>query len=162
MQWMIRAVGACVGASVSLSSNIHAKTTKGVSDPVYIAFIAIQCSSLLLSAFLIVDPRDVVRDDGTHLAIIKRTSVKEELKSLGRCFLDKRLLFLLPSMLSCEMALALISTVNGMCCICRCFLTDAPPDFVHLLTKKASTSTSARGLSTTSASSSSSCSARLP
>jgi len=32
---------------------------------------------------------------------------------LGKCFLDKRLLALLPAMLVCEMALALVSTING-------------------------------------------------
>ncbi len=59
MQWMIRAVGASTGAAISFAVNIDQIKVGGVSGAVYIVFIAIQCSSLLLSAFLIIDPRDV-------------------------------------------------------------------------------------------------------
>jgi hypothetical protein len=113
MQWMIRAVGASTGAAISFGSNIHQTKATGVSTGVYVAFIVIQCSSLFLSAFLIIDPKDVVRDDGTHLAVIKPPTLKDELRALGRCFMDKRMIMLIPAMLVCEMALALMSTING-------------------------------------------------
>ncbi|KIX07404.1 uncharacterized protein Z518_02057 [Rhinocladiella mackenziei CBS 650.93] len=113
MQWAIRAVGATTAAAISLGINIDKTTTSGVADSVYIAFVVIQCSSLLLSAFLIVDTRKVKRDNGTHLAIVKQPTLMHEIKALARCFADKRLLLLVPASLGYEMALALVSTING-------------------------------------------------
>lgn len=113
MQWMIRSVGASAGAAISFAVNIDQTKAGGVSGAIYIVFIVIQCSSLLLSAFLIIDPKDVIRDDGTHLAIFKPPYFKQEMKALGKCFVDRRLLILLPAMFVCEMALALVSTING-------------------------------------------------
>jgi hypothetical protein len=113
MQWMIRAVGASTGAAISFGSTFTQTKASGVSTAVYVTFIAIQCCSLFLSAFLIIDPKNVVRDDGTHLAIFSPPTLSQELTALGKCFLDKRLIILLPAMLVCEMALALVSTING-------------------------------------------------
>lgn len=113
MPWMMRSVGATTGAAISFAVNINQTKAGGVSSTVYIVFIVIQCSSLLLSAFLLIDPKDVIRDDGTHLAIFKPPILKQEMKALGQCFVDKRFIILLPAMLVCEMALALVSTING-------------------------------------------------
>jgi hypothetical protein len=113
MQWMIRSVGASVGAAVALGANIDQIRPVGVPTSVFVAFIIIQCSSLLLSAFFIIDPKDVIRDDGTHLALFKPPTLKAELTAFAKCFLDRRLIILFPAIFSCEMALALVSTING-------------------------------------------------
>jgi len=110
---MIRAIGATVAASIAFGLNAGQTKAIGVSSSVYIAFICIECCSLLLIAFLLVEPKNVVRDDGTHIAKFKPTTVKQELKKLGLCFIDKKLLLLVPATLGCEMSLSLVSTVNG-------------------------------------------------
>lgn len=113
MQWMIRSVGASVGAAIALGCNIDQIRPVGVPTPVFVVFIVIQCSSLLLSAVFIIDPKDVIRDDGTHLALFQPPTLKAELTAFAKCFLDKRLIILVPAIFSCEMALALVSTING-------------------------------------------------
>ncbi|KAK5028879.1 hypothetical protein LTS07_006259 [Exophiala sideris] len=112
LQWMIRAIGATVAASIAFGMNAGETKAVGVSSSVYIAFICIECCSLLLIAFLLVEPKNVVRDDGTHIAKFKPTTVVQELKKLGLCFIDKKLLLLVPATLGCEMSLSLVSTVN--------------------------------------------------
>ncbi|KAI1618725.1 hypothetical protein EDD36DRAFT_402388 [Exophiala viscosa] len=113
LQWMIRAIGATVAASIAFGLNAGQTKAIGVSSFVYIAFICIECCSLLLIAFLLVEQKNVVRDDGTHIAKFKPTTVRQELKKLGLCFIDKKLLLLVPATLGCEMSLSLVSTVNG-------------------------------------------------
>lgn len=115
IQWALRSLGASVGAAIALGANFHQTKPVGVSTPVYIVFIVLQIGSLLLSGLLIVDPKDVVRDDGTHLAKFRPPSFKDEIKKLRNCFTDKSILLLTPGMIVCEMPLGTLSTVNGMC-----------------------------------------------
>jgi hypothetical protein len=110
---MIKSIGASTGAAITLGINIHLTKADGVSTAVYIVYIVMQCCTLLFGTLFITDPRKVVRDDGIHLAIFKSPTLKQEMKAFGRCFINKRLLILLPAMLVCEMALALVSTING-------------------------------------------------
>jgi hypothetical protein len=110
---MIKSIGASTGAAITLGINIHVTKADGVSTAVYVVYIVMQCCALLFGAIFITDPRKVVRDNGTNLAIFKSPTLKQEMKALGRCFINKRLLILLPAILVCEMALALVSTING-------------------------------------------------
>lgn len=114
IQWALRSLGASVGAAIALGANFHQVKPVGVSPPVYIVFIVLQISSLLLSGLLIVDPKDVVRDDGTRLAAFDPPTFKAEIKKLRDCFTDKSILLLTPGMIVCEMPLGTLSTVNGM------------------------------------------------
>ncbi|KID83281.1 DUF895 domain membrane protein [Metarhizium guizhouense ARSEF 977] len=91
-QWILRSIGAIMGSSISLGLSIDQLKPVGVSTPVYVAFIAIHTSAVLMALLLIVDPRRV----GT-LAVM----------------LDRRYLFTAPAQLACEMALALVSSVNS-------------------------------------------------
>ncbi|KAL1301939.1 hypothetical protein AAFC00_002398 [Neodothiora populina] len=69
--------------------------------------------AMMIAALCIVDPADVVRDEGTHLAIFHQPSIKEEIVGILHVLADKRVIFLLPAMFVAEMCLALISSVNG-------------------------------------------------
>lgn len=113
-QWALRSFGASVGAAIAFAANFHQVKPVGVSPAVYIAFIVVQMSSLLLSGLLILDPKDVIRDDGTHIATFETPTFKTEIKKLQRCFTDKRILLLTPAMVVCEMPLGTLSTVNGI------------------------------------------------
>lgn len=61
----------------------------------------------------IVHPSKVVRPDGTHIAVFSETKILTEAKEIVKTFKDKRYLLLAPAQLVCEMALALVSSVNG-------------------------------------------------
>ncbi|TQS34079.1 hypothetical protein Golomagni_05551 [Golovinomyces magnicellulatus] len=113
LQWALRSLGASVGAAIAFGVNYNQTKPVGVSSSVYIIFIVLQTASLLLSGFLIVDPKDVVRDDGTHLAEFQPPSFSTEIKRLRNCFTDRSLLLLTPAMVVCEMPLGTLSTVNG-------------------------------------------------
>lgn len=113
IQWAMRSLGASVGSAISFAANFNQKKAVGVTDPVYITFICIHCLAFVLAGLFALDPKDVIRDDGTHLAIFKQPTVVSEIKALGRCFRDKRMLLLTPAMIVCEMALGMTSTING-------------------------------------------------
>lgn len=122
IQWALRSLGASVGAAIAFACNVRQRTPVGVSTPVYVVFIVVQMASLLLSAFLIADPRDVVRDDGTQVAKLQPSNVRAELGKLRACFANVNVLLLTPAMVVCEMPLALLSTVNGMSFAFLCHL----------------------------------------
>lgn len=110
---MLKSLGSAVGAMIAFGANYHQTKATGVSTPVYAVFVVIQCSSVLLSVFLLVAPEKVIRNDGTHIAIFKPPTVVAELKNMGKAFVDRKILILFPAMLVSEMPLALISTLNG-------------------------------------------------
>lgn len=101
-----------MGSSISLGLSVGQTSPVGVSTPVYVAFIAIHTSAVLIALLLIVDPRRVVRRDGTHIAVFGEARLWPEVKGTLAVMLDRRYLFTAPAQLVCEMALALVSSVN--------------------------------------------------
>jgi hypothetical protein len=73
------------------------------------------CCAILIGGIFIVDPRKVVRDDGTHIAIFKKEKPGKELVEMLKVFVDKRILLLTPAIFCGEMASALVSSINGTC-----------------------------------------------
>ncbi|EFY99181.2 DUF895 domain membrane protein [Metarhizium robertsii ARSEF 23] len=112
-QWILRSIGAIVGSSISLGLSVGQTSPVGVSTPVYVAFIAIHTSAVLIALLLIVDPGRVVRRDGTHIAVFGEARLWPEVKGTLAVMLDRRYLFTAPAQLVCEMALALVSSVNS-------------------------------------------------
>lgn len=110
---MIRSVGASVGSAIALSVNIDKATPEGIGGGVYLTYVIIQCLPLFIAGFFIIDPKNVVRDDGTHLALFKPLTFKEQVKAFANCFTNRQLLIMFPALLGCDMALALTSTING-------------------------------------------------
>ena len=110
---MIRSIGASVGSAIALSVNIDKATPEGIGGGVYLTYVIIQCLPLFIAGFFIIDPKNVVRDDGTHLALFKPLTFKQQLKAFVKCFTNRQLLIMFPALLGCDMALALTSTING-------------------------------------------------
>jgi hypothetical protein len=108
----MKSVGAIVGSSISLSLSIDQTKPVGVSTPVYIAFIVIHASAFFIALFFIVDPKTVTRNDGTHIAVFHEAKFWPELKKTLALMVDYRYVLLVPAQLVCEMALALVSSVN--------------------------------------------------
>lgn len=112
MQWAIRSGGATTGALIAFGSNFHQTSAAGVSTPVYATYVAIQTCAMFIAFFFIINPRKVVRDDGTHLAVFSRPTLASEGMGLVKIFFDPKYLILAIPMFCCEMALGLASSVN--------------------------------------------------
>ncbi|KAF2086655.1 MFS general substrate transporter [Saccharata proteae CBS 121410] len=79
--WMIFNLGAVIGSLIPLGQNIHTTTAKTVSDGTYIGFLVLTLLGAAL-AFILVDAKNVVRDDGSHVILMKNPSWKTELIGL--------------------------------------------------------------------------------
>lgn len=76
--------------------------------------ILIRCSAIVVNLLLVVQPKDVVRDDGRHIAIFTEPNIKKELAGVLSVLTDPKIIILLPAMFVGEMCLALTSSINGM------------------------------------------------
>jgi hypothetical protein len=65
--------------------------------------------AVIIAFFFIIDPKRVVRDDGTHIAIFKQATVMEELKALALLFTNLKIIALIPGILVAEMNLVCYS-----------------------------------------------------
>ena len=113
IQWAMTAAGGTVGSLIAFGINFQQTDSSGVSTPVYAVFVTIMCLSIAIACFLIVKPEDVVRDDGTHLAVFHATDALTEIKGICELFTDPKILLLLPGIFVAEMTLALMSSING-------------------------------------------------
>lgn len=84
-----------------------------VPRSIYILFITIQCVTLLIVYFGIVDPSKVRRNDGTSLAKYPHTDFWTELKAQGELFRDVKALLLFIPIFASEIAIIIASTCNG-------------------------------------------------
>ena len=83
-----------------------------MSTPVYIVFIIIHSTAFFVALFFIVNPQKVVRNDGTHIAVFPKAQLLPQLKGIVRVMFAPKYLLAAPAQLACEMALALVSSVN--------------------------------------------------
>ena len=88
------------------------------------------CMAILIAFFFIIDPKKVVRDDGTHIAIFKDPNVMEEVRGIIRLFTDWRILMLIPGIFVAEMNLVSAASskfqLTDLIAYRRCFLASMP------------------------------------
>ncbi|KAI9741784.1 MAG: hypothetical protein M1834_000170 [Cirrosporium novae-zelandiae] len=113
-QWALTCFGGTVGSFIAFGCNFHQTAATGVSTPVYIVFIVLMLCAIAISLIFVIDPRKVVRDDGTHIAIFKQAHVWTEIKGVFSCFMDLNIIIMLPAIFVGEMNLALMSSINCM------------------------------------------------
>ena len=113
IQWAMTAFGGTIGSLIAFGINFQQTESTGVSTSVYAVFIVIMCCSIAIAFFLIIKPEDVIRDDGTHLAVFRATNARTEIKGIGELFTDPKILLLLPGIIVAEMALSIMSSING-------------------------------------------------
>jgi hypothetical protein len=116
VQWVLCQTGSTLAAIVALGINMQVDSeTKDAGAPtaVYIVFVVIQVIAMVLALILLVRPKNVVRSDGTRLAIFQAPTVKKELLGMWQMATDIKFMMLLPPMIAAEMALALQSSLNG-------------------------------------------------
>lgn len=111
IQWVGNITGATIGGCVALGINWNA-TTLGVPHSVYIVFIIIQCASMLF-ALLLVEPKDVLRPDGTHIAQFETISILESLHITAKLLTDWRILLMIPTFFTPELFFPLQSSMNA-------------------------------------------------
>ncbi|KAI0089942.1 MFS general substrate transporter [Irpex rosettiformis] len=78
--WSIFNLGGVVGASVSLGQNFHSEANS-VSNGTYIGFIILTGIGVLIP-LLMVDPKHMIRSDGTRVPVPQHPSWKTELHGL--------------------------------------------------------------------------------
>jgi len=78
--WTIFNIGAVVGASVSLGQNFHS-TANSVGNGTYIGFLVLTLLGVVIP-FLMVNPNDMIRTDGTKVTTPRHPSWKVELLGL--------------------------------------------------------------------------------
>jgi len=97
---MIFNMGAVIGCLIPLGQNIHTTTNKPVTDGTYIGFIVLTVIGAGLT-FTLVNAKDVLREDGSRVILMKNPSWKTELLGLRDTFIsDPYILFLFPMFFS--------------------------------------------------------------
>ncbi|OAL47337.1 MFS general substrate transporter [Pyrenochaeta sp. DS3sAY3a] len=91
-----KAAGPIVGGAINLGLNANRKTLGSVSSATYIVFIVIMCLGLPIS--LCLSPAQKVwRKDGTKIVTSRAPTWAGEFKAVGKLFISRRILLLLPA-----------------------------------------------------------------
>lgn len=81
---------------IPLGQNIHAKDVENVTDGTYVGFLILTLIGAALS-WCLVDSKDVIRDDGSKIIVMKHPSWKSEIIGLWETFLtDPYIVALFP------------------------------------------------------------------
>ncbi|EXJ80897.1 hypothetical protein A1O3_07185 [Capronia epimyces CBS 606.96] len=113
IQWALNSLGGTVGAAIAFGISFNATGATGVSSAVYGTFIAIMLAACIASWFLVLDPKTIVRDDGTHIAEFEPTNIRTELGHLRALVVDWKMYALVPTFIASEMCLATVSSINS-------------------------------------------------
>ncbi|KAJ4366454.1 hypothetical protein N0V83_008090 [Neocucurbitaria cava] len=91
-----KAAGPIVGGAINLGLNASRKTTGSVSSATYIVFIVIMCLGLPV-ALCLSPAQKVWRKDRTRIVTQRAASWGAEFKAVGKLFISRRILLLLPA-----------------------------------------------------------------
>ncbi|EME39889.1 hypothetical protein DOTSEDRAFT_178736 [Dothistroma septosporum NZE10] len=98
--WMgLRQMGPLVGGAISLALNVATKEKGKVTYTTYLGLVAISALGAPL-ALLLSQPQDVVRNDGTAIRYMKKTTFGIEAKAIWRQMKNKYMLLLIPVFLA--------------------------------------------------------------
>ena len=86
--------------------------SESVPHSVYIVFIVLQICSLGF-AFFLLPTRDLIRSDGTPIAVHDRPTVKDTLKQTGRLFKDWRIWIMIPCFFTPEVFFPFQASMNA-------------------------------------------------
>ncbi|GLB41725.1 putative ion channel regulatory protein UNC-93 [Lyophyllum shimeji] len=87
--------GQIVGGAINLGVNIHRSTGGKISYATLLAFVVLQVLAFPAS-FLISNPEQVQREDGTRVKVEQRTSTLEQVRILWKTLRSRQMGFLLP------------------------------------------------------------------
>ncbi|RDB23856.1 hypothetical protein Hypma_009037 [Hypsizygus marmoreus] len=87
--------GQIVGGAINLGVNIHRSTGGKISHATLLAFVILQVLAVPV-AFLISNPEQVQREDGTKVKVDERTTNREQFRLLWRTIVSREVGLLLP------------------------------------------------------------------
>ncbi|KAG6910232.1 hypothetical protein DXG01_012367 [Tephrocybe rancida] len=87
--------GQIVGGSINLGVNVHRSTGGKISYTTLLAFVILQVLAVP-TAFLISNPEQVQREDGTKVKVDERTTTREQFRKLWSSILSKEMGLLIP------------------------------------------------------------------
>ncbi|KAF1987209.1 MFS general substrate transporter [Aulographum hederae CBS 113979] len=94
--WMIFNLGAVIGSLIPLGLNIHTTTNSTVSDGTYIGFLILTILGACL-ATLLVNPKLILREDGSKVIMMKNPTWKTEIMGMVEVFrTDTYIVLLFP------------------------------------------------------------------
>ncbi|KAF8075059.1 major facilitator superfamily domain-containing protein [Lyophyllum atratum] len=94
--WLaFKSSGQIVGGAINLGVNINRSTGGKISYATLLAFVVLQVLAVP-AAFLISNPEQVEREDGTKVKVEPRTSTREQIRILGKSIISKEMGLLLP------------------------------------------------------------------
>jgi hypothetical protein len=96
--WSIFNIGGILGSIIALALNLE-NSSGHVSTGTYTAFVVIMILGIFFS-LIIAHPVNVVRKDGTRIAIEQATDWKTELKGVFLVWKDWRMIFIFPASLA--------------------------------------------------------------
>ncbi|KAF2165248.1 hypothetical protein M409DRAFT_67493 [Zasmidium cellare ATCC 36951] len=108
----LQAVGSVVAGLIALIINRNSAESTGVPAPVYIVFIVLMGSGMII-AFSLRPPSKVIRDDGTEVGVVQARTFVEEIKATLESFKDWKLLVKIPAFLPAECFLVYGGSVNA-------------------------------------------------
>jgi MFS family permease len=98
--WMIFNLGAVIGSLIPLGQNIHTKSAGAVNDGTYVGFLVLTLIGAIL-AWILVDAKDVIREDGSKIIIMKHPTWKTEIVGMYQTFFtDPYVILLFPMFLA--------------------------------------------------------------
>ncbi|EIM92124.1 uncharacterized protein STEHIDRAFT_136133 [Stereum hirsutum FP-91666 SS1] len=114
LQWIMVAAGSFIGAAIEFGVNFH-KTESDTGSPtsVYLIFIIIELVSIVFGIFFVIHPKDLVRKDGTGIAVFKPRGFAEEAQAYLKLLWDWKIWMLYIVGLSAEMCLSFQSTMSA-------------------------------------------------
>ncbi|GIZ45775.1 hypothetical protein CKM354_000892800 [Cercospora kikuchii] len=91
-----KAAGPIVGGAINLGLNSNRETAGSISSTTYIVFIVIMCLGLPI-ALCLSPAHKVWRKDGTRIVSQRAATWGAEFKAVGKLFISRRILLLLPA-----------------------------------------------------------------
>ncbi|KAF7723995.1 hypothetical protein EC973_001455 [Apophysomyces ossiformis] len=110
--WALFNTGGILGSLIALALNLE-NQAGGVSTGTYTAFVIVMICGVFFSLIL-ARPANVIRSDGTHVAVAKSTHWTEELKGVLRVWKEWRMMALIPAFLASNWFYAYQFRVNAI------------------------------------------------
>ncbi|KAG6817543.1 hypothetical protein H0H87_007511 [Tephrocybe sp. NHM501043] len=107
--------GQIVGGSINLGMNIHRSTGGKISYATLLAFVILQVLAVP-TAFLISNPEQVQREDGTKVKVNEQTSTREQYRKLWTAITSREMGPLIPIFFSKGTNLCLVGWPNFAHC----------------------------------------------
>lgn len=116
IQGVITGIGAILSSALAFGLTARTTTGDGVPTSVYVAFLSLMCCGSAIAALFIISPVDVVRDDGTKIAVFatrERTTLVQEVTGVLSMLTDWKLMLLVPVMFATELPIGIQSSLNA-------------------------------------------------